>query len=298
VTDQASTLRKMTKTEMDKVAKSPKRIISKKSRFPRIIAITSGKGGVGKTNIVANLAFALTKLDKSVMVLDADLGLGNLDVLLGLTPKFNLYHVLTGEKTISEVIIKGPGMMDIMPASSGIQKLTELTKEQKLHMLTELSVLENAVDVFLIDTAAGISSNVMYFNVAAQEIMVVVSPEPTSITDSYALMKILSKEYSEKHFNLLVNCVSSAKEAMDVFKKLSLVSGRFLNISINYMGYILQDENIPKAVRKQKVLGEAYPKSQANRCFYQLAKKVCELPEQEDSKGNIKFFWRHLFQED
>ncbi|MFH1624588.1 MAG: MinD/ParA family protein [Pseudomonadota bacterium] len=296
--DQASTLRKMTK---DTIYGTEEPFVKGRLRIEkpsRIIAITSGKGGVGKTNIVANLAFALTQIGKTVMVLDADLGLGNLDVLLGLTPKFNLYHVLKGEKDISEIIVKGPGMMDILPASSGIQELTELNKEQKLRLLTELAMLDNGIDIFLIDTAAGISSNVMYFNVAAQEIMVVVSPEPTSITDSYALMKVLSKEYSEKRFNLLVNCVVSANEAMSVFRKLSLVAERFLDISINYLGYIVRDENIPKAVRQQRVLGEAYPNSQANRCFDALAKRVCELPVPANSKGNIQFFLGHLLQVD
>jgi len=296
--DQAVGLRKMRKDTNDVSGGLSKTGRRNKGTPSRIIAITSGKGGVGKTNIVANLAFALTQLGKTVMVLDADLGLGNLDVLLGLTPKYNLYHLLTGEKSISEIIVKGPGMMDILPASSGIQKLTELSREQRLHLLTELAVLDNGIDVFLIDTAAGISSNVMYFNVAAQEIMVVVSPEPTSMTDSYALMKILSTEYSEKRFNLLVNCVSDPKEAMDVFKNLSLVSDRFLDISIDYLGHVLLDENIPKAVRQQKILWEAYPNSPANKCFSALAKKIIKLPVSASPKGNIQFFWKQLLQGD
>jgi len=296
--DQAGGLRKMMENTANNTKESSQKGILEMNNPSRIIAITSGKGGVGKTNIVANLAFALTKLGKRVMVLDADLGLGNLDVLLGLTPKYNLYHVLSGEKDISEIIVKGPGQMDILPASSGIQKLTELSKEQRLSLLTEMAVLDNCTDVFLIDTAAGISSNVMYFNVAAQEIMVVVSPEPTSITDSYALMKVLSTEYSERRFNLIVNEVSSPSEGMSVFKKLSLVTERFLDISLNYIGYILLDENIPRAVRQQKVLGEAYPNSHANRCFNTLAKKICKLPLLKNSKGNIQFFWRRLLQND
>ena len=296
--DQASTLRRITKTPVHTPEELSGIDTSERKKPSRIIAITSGKGGVGKTNIVANLAFALTQMGKSVMVLDADLGLGNLDVLLGLTPEFNLYHVLTGEKDISEIIVKGPGMMDILPASSGIPKLTELTKEQKLRLLTELAVLDSGIDVLLIDTAAGISSNVMYFNVAAQEIVVVVSPEPTAMTDAYAVMKILSKQYSEKRFNLVVNCVSSSKEAISVFKNLSTVSERFLDISIDYLGYVLLDENIPRAIRQQKVLGEAYPHSQANKCFNALARKICELPTPATSKGNIQFFWTHLLQED
>ncbi len=293
-----NTSREMTNIPNEKMNKSPKADRIKKKNPPRIIAVTSGKGGVGKTSIVANLAFALTQIGKSVMILDADLGLGNLDILLGLTPKFNLNHVLTGEKCVSDITVKGPGMMQIIPASSGIQRLAELSKEQKLHFLTELSVLDQCIDVFLIDTAAGISSNVIYFNVAAQEIMVVATPEPTSLTDSYALMKVLSKEYSEKRFNLLVNCALNAKDAMTAFKKLSLVTERYLDISLDYLGYILLDENVPKAVRQQMVLGEAFPNSHANKCFNTLAQRICEFPVSGDNKGNIHFFWKHVLQYD
>jgi flagellar biosynthesis protein FlhG len=161
----------------------------------RIIAITSGKGGVGKTSIVANLGYAFGQLGKKVLILDADLGLGNLDILLGLAPKYNLSHVITGEKNITEITLEGPGNIKILPASSGIQELTLLTTKQRDHILAELDLLIEPVDILLIDTAAGISSNVMHFNAAAQEIIVVVAPEPTSITDAYALMKVLSLNY-------------------------------------------------------------------------------------------------------
>jgi len=171
----------------------------------RVIAITSGKGGVGKTNIVANLGYALCKAGKRVLIFDADLGLGNLDVLLGLTPRYNLSHVLEGQKRLSDIVISGPGQLKILPASSGIQELTRLTHSQKMNLYTDLNVLLADYDIVLIDTAAGISSNVLYFNASANEIMVVVTPEPTSITDAYALMKILSVKYQEKHFRLLVN---------------------------------------------------------------------------------------------
>ncbi|MBW2708821.1 MAG: AAA family ATPase, partial [Deltaproteobacteria bacterium] len=156
----------------------------------RVIAVTSGKGGVGKSNIVANLGFVISRLGKKVLILDADLGLGNLDVLLGLAPKYNLSHVITGAKTISEIVIEGPGKVKILPAPSGIQELSDLTDEQELRMFTALDSLIDSVDYFLIDTGAGISSNVMRFNSSAPEIIVVVSPEPTSITDAYALMKV------------------------------------------------------------------------------------------------------------
>ena len=260
----------------------------------QVISVTSGKGGVGKTNVVANLGYALTRLNKRVLVLDADVGLANMDVVLGLSPKYNLQHVLNGEKTISEVVISGPGGMKILPASSGVQELSDLSKAQKLCLLSELNSLYDETDVLLIDTSAGISSNVMYFNMAAQEILIVVSPEPTSITDAYAMMKVLFLKHSENHFRLLVNSARSAEEAKEVFNNLSLVGQKFLNLSIDYWGYIMQDDHVAKAVRQQKALVERYPHSPASRCFSDLAKRVCENRPNTSSKGNIRFFWRQI----
>ncbi|MBW2169918.1 MAG: flagellar synthesis regulator FleN, partial [Deltaproteobacteria bacterium] len=209
---------------------------------------------------------------------------------------YNLSHVIMGEKSIPEIILEGPGNMKILPASSGIQELTRLTKEQKIHILTELDSLINPIDVLLIDTAAGISSNVMYFNTTAQEILVVVTPEPTSITDAYALMKVLSIKYSEKDFKVLVNMAANVKEAYEVYRQLSLVADRFLDISIEYIGYVLFDEKVTKGVRLQKVVSEIYPNAQASMCFTSLAKNICESPLTKLPKGGTNFFWKHLLQ--
>ncbi|MBN1275858.1 MAG: MinD/ParA family protein [Deltaproteobacteria bacterium] len=268
----------------------------KKKTNTRVIAITSGKGGVGKTNIVANLGFALSRLRKKVLVLDADLGLGNLDVLLGIAPKYNLSHVVAGEKSISDIIVKGPGEMKILPAGSGIQEITDLSRDQKIRILSELDTLLDTVDILLIDTAAGISSNVMYFNVSAQNIIVVATPEPTSMTDAYALMKVLSMRYSEKKFSLLVNLAASVEEAHEVFRQLDLVAKRFLDISIEYIGYVLADKNVTKGVRHQKIVSELYPDTIASRCFATLAEKVCKLPPPKFPKGDAKIFWKSLVQ--
>jgi flagellar biosynthesis protein FlhG len=262
----------------------------------QVIAVTSGKGGVGKTNVVANLGYALTKLNKRVLILDADIGLANLDVLLGFSPKYNLQHVLSGEKTIAEVLVSGPGGMKIIPACSGVQELSDLSQAQKLCLLTELDYLYEETDVFLIDTSAGISSNVMYFNVAAQEILIVVTPEPTSITDAYAMMKVLFLKYGENHFSLLVNSAKSAEEAREVFNHVSFVGQKFLNLSIDYWGYIVRDEHVSKSVRQQKALVARYPDSPASQCFYELANKVCEQQPASTAGGNIRFFWHHLLE--
>lgn len=256
---------------------------------PKVIAITSGKGGVGKTNVVANLAVAFAMKGKNVFVLDADLGLGNLDILLGLTPRYTLAHILKSEKTIEEVVVKGPKGIRILPAASGIQELTNLQAEEKINLFTQIESLEGNVDVMLIDTAAGISQNVLFFNMVADEIIVVASPEPTSIIDAYALMKVLYLKHGEKRFKLLVNFVKGKNEALEVYKNLSLVTGRYLNIAIDYLGFIPIDDNLPKAVREQKPIVEMIPDSKASKAFIELAVIINELPPAEP-KDNIQFF--------
>lgn len=262
----------------------------------RVIAITSGKGGVGKTSIVANLGYAFSKLGKKVLILDADLGLGNLDVLLGLAPRYNLSHVVMGERSIEEILVDGPGKMKILPASSGIQELTHLTREQKIDIFTQLDSLIDSVDILFIDTAAGISTNVMDFNATAQEIVVVVSPEPTSITDAYALMKVLSLRYSEKVCKLLVNMTTRPEEGREVFRQLHLVTDRFLDISSEYLGCILYDDKVTKGVKNQKIVSELYPDTQASRCFKDLARKIANTPPLNLPEGGSNLFWKHLLQ--
>jgi flagellar biosynthesis protein FlhG len=258
----------------------------------KVIAVTSGKGGVGKTNVVVNLALAFVKLGKRVMILDADLALANVDILLGLAPKFTLQHVLTGEKKLSDILVEGPRGVKILPATSGVMELTQLTEEQKLVLLNELDTLEHEFDLLLIDTAAGVSSNVVYFNMAAEEILVIASPEPTAITDAYALMKILFTRYQEKRFRLLINSAHDSNEAEEVYRRLSLVAERFLQISLTYVGYIPLDENVPRAIRQQKAVMEAYPHSQASRSFIRIARSICQLPPARFPKGNIQFMWQ------
>ncbi|OGP21314.1 MAG: flagellar synthesis regulator FleN [Deltaproteobacteria bacterium GWA2_55_10] len=260
----------------------------------RVIAVSSGKGGVGKTNTVANLAIAFARMGKRVLLLDADLGLGNLDVLLGLAPRFNMGHLLRGEKGIQEVLVDGPEGIKILPASSGVQELTALSTEERLCMASHLEELESLFDIMIIDTGAGISDNVLFFNVSAQEIMVVVTPEPTAITDAYALMKVLLNKHGERRFKLLVNEVKSRKEGQDVYRKISLAAERFLNISVEYIGCVLLDENIQKSVIRQKAVIELYPESKASQCYQEIAREICELPVQDGLKGGMQFFWRQF----
>jgi flagellar biosynthesis protein FlhG len=260
----------------------------------QVIAVTSGKGGVGKTNVVANLAVALAQAGKRVLVLDADLALSNLDVLLGLVPKYTLEHVLAGEKQLSDIVLPGPGGIMILPASSGMQDLTALTRDQQLILQEQLDQMAPLIDTLLIDTGAGMSSNVLFFAVAAQQIVVVASPEPTSLTDAYALMKVLSNRFSERRFRLLVNMARNQPEGREVYRKIGLVADRFLNISIDYVGYIPDDDYVPMAVRRQRAVVELFPQAPSSREFYRLADTVAGWTVPEGPKGTVQFFWRRL----
>jgi len=264
----------------------------------RVIAITSGKGGVGKTNIATNLAYHLSQMNRKTLVLDADMGLANIDVILGIAPKHNLYHVLRGEKALRDVIVDGPGGMKILPATSGIQEMADLSRGEKLALLDELDGLGTELDFMLIDTAAGIAGNVIYFNVAAREIIVVVSPEPTSITDAYALIKILYSNYGEKRFMLLVNMVRNSNEAREVFLKVSNATSHFLNLSIEYLGYVFDDAKVTEAVRRQKALAEIYPDSRASKCLQSIARKLCRLQPEFSESGSLKFFWKSIVEKE
>lgn len=290
--NQAYTLKKiMDQTRNSRDYSSP----PSTSVLPRVICVTSGKGGVGKTNVVVNLAFALSGLGKKILVLDADLNLANVDVLLGLTPRYNLHHVFIGEKTLKEILVKGPGSVYILPASSGVLELADLSEEQKLYFLAEMSELGEDFDILLIDTAAGINKNIIYFALAAEERIVVLTPEPTSLTDAYALIKVLSSRHDIKKFRILINSAHSAKEALAVFRQLTLVADRFLDtLSLDYLGHIPADQKLQKSVREQRLVSEAYPQSASASMFCKLAENIAEEGKVIQSDGNIKFFWQRL----
>jgi len=229
--DQATNLRKMIKGESDRIytlKRSNKDGLFSTINNPKVIAITSGKGGVGKTNVVGNLAIACQRMGKRVLIFDADLGLANIDIIFGINPKYNIEDVIKGKKELSQIIVKGPEDVAIIPASSGVQELAHLTEGQKINLLNEFDILNNMFDVLLVDTGAGISSNVIYFNLAAEERMVVVSPEPTSITDAYALIKVMFYQHGTKNFFLLLNMVGDEREAKSVYRNLSRVAARFM----------------------------------------------------------------------
>lgn len=288
VADQAETLRTLNPN------KPANRLKDSSSTITRVYAITSGKGGVGKTAVVANTAVSLAKIGKSVLILDADLGLANIDVVFGLAPPYNLNHFFNGENELEEILVEGPFGIKILPAGSGIQNFTRLDAHQKMKLLDGLDSMHNNFDFVLIDTEAGISENVTYFNTAAQEILVVTTPDPTAITDAYALMKLLSTQYHEKHFNLVVNQIHSEEEALDVYRKLTMVSNRYLDISIDYLGSIPEDRQMIESIRKQQVIVERYPSSDISCAFTKLAARISSEKAPTEPKGNLQFFWKKL----
>lgn len=287
--DQAGTLRALSRDARGGDAPGEKAL-----KTARVISVTSGKGGVGKTICVANLALVLARRGYRVLVIDADLGLANVDLYFGLSPRYNLNHFFAGEKKLEEISIFTEDGICILPAGSGFQEYTRLSATQKMVFMEGLEVLHGSFDVVLIDTEAGISENVTYFNVAAQDILVITTPEPTAISDAYALMKLLSTRFHEKRFKLVVNSVTSENEALDVYQKLTMVSSRFIDISIDFLGAIPLDKRFTASVRSQKTLVELYPKSKASTAFAEIAGNLDLCAENQAPKGTQQFFWDRL----
>lgn len=260
---------------------------------PHVITITSGKGGVGKTNLTANIGWHLRQLRRRVLILDADLGLANIDVLLGISPEFNLGHVIRGEKSMAEVLTRGPGGMRVLPADSGVTELTDLSDAQRMRILTEMESLQEEFDYILIDTGAGIAGNVMYFNLAAQTMIVIVTPEPTSLTDAYALIKVLSGRYKQRHFKIVANDVRDDAEGSDVFTNLTRVTDRFLNVSLDYLGCVPHAPQLRRAVQMQRLLSEVEPNSAASAAIRKLARRIGAF-ENDPLKCDLGILWRNL----
>jgi len=279
--DQANGLRKMT---------------SAAPRPVKVIAVASGKGGVGKTNITVNLGVALAIQGKQVLLLDADLGLANIDVMLGLHPQYNLQHVLNGSKTLAEIIVEGPAGLKIIPAASGVQKMAELSPAEHAGMIQAFSEMDQHIDILLIDSAAGIADSVVSFTRAAQEVIVVVCDEPASITDAYAFIKLLSREYNVNRFHVVANMCRTIQEGRELFNKISMVCDRFLEVNLDFMGIVPFDEDLRHAVKKQRAVVEFLPRSKSAVAFTHLAKKIEFWPVQKQPRGNMEFFVERLIQ--
>jgi len=260
----------------------------------QVITVSSGKGGVGKTNVSVNLSLAMVAAGKDVLLLDADLGLANVDLLLGLRTKYNLSHVISGERTLEQVVVKGPGGLNIIPAASGMQMMSELNNAQHAGVIQAFNDLKMPLDVLVVDTAAGISDGVVSFVRASNEVIVVVCNEPTSLTDAYALIKVMSEEHNVYKFNILANSVRGPREGAQLFKKLTRVTDYYLDVSLNFMGEVPYDEYLVKAVKKQQAVMQSFPQSPSAMAFRKLAKKALSWPLPKKASGHLSFFVERL----
>ncbi len=262
----------------------------------RVIAVTSGKGGVGKTTVAINTALALAEKGKRVMLMDADLGLANVDVMLGLRHKLNLSHVLNGECDLEDIILTGPRGIKIIPASSGVRQMADLSEREQAGLIHAFSSLTKQADVLIIDTAAGINASTVKFCTAAQEILLVVCNEPASITDAYATIKVLNQDYGISRFRILANMAQSAMEGAHIFQKLVDVTEQFLNVSLDLVGTIPYDLNSRKVVQQRKAIFDVLPGSGASRAYKKLADRTEKWSLPRQANGNLQFFIEQLVQ--
>lgn len=280
--DQAEQLRKLVKNQ------------GRQQSAARVITVTSGKGGVGKTSIAVNLAIQIQRMGKRVIILDADFGLANIEVMLGIRPKYNLADLMFRGKTLNEIITQGPEGIGFISGGSGIQELARMTKEQVMYLTQKLVELDAMADVIIVDTGAGIADNVLEFVTASSEVILVATPEPTSITDAYALLKALNRRagFSREHtsIRMISNRVGSEAEGRSLYEKMSVVVDKFLNIQPEFLGIIPQDDMISKAVMVQKPITMAYPNSPAAKALQAIAGKLCDGMQQESKKGITGLF--------
>lgn len=260
----------------------------------RVLAITSGKGGVGKTNTVANLAYLVSaRAGRRALVFDADLGLANMDILLGITPRNNIADVISGQCNLQDVIVEGPGNIHIIPAGSGLDELTRLKDSDYRTLLDQVAHIDSDYDVIFIDTGAGISGSVTNFLAAAEEIIVVTTPEPTAFTDAYAVIKLLLGKYRKSDVQLLVNMAQNAAEAQGVHTRMNMMLKRFTGGEVRYLGWIPSDENLLKCIRKQQLIVQEFPASPASRAFMNVAKRMfSDVESLERPRSNISAFVR------
>jgi len=287
--DQAEKLRQLVRSKpSESLPKAAMRLdspaMAETERKARLITITSGKGGVGKTSVATNVAIEMALRGQRVVVFDADLSLANIDVLLGLRPRFNLNHVVNGERTLSEVLVKGPHNIQIVPASSGVQALANLSREQIDRLTGQFSRLERNCDFLLIDTAAGISDNVMSFVHAADEVLIVTTPEPTAYTDAYAMIKVISEQQAPGEIGLVINMAQSRREAQNAAAGIVLISKQFLQVGVKDYGYVPRDPEVPRAIRRQEAFTLYNPSAPASRSIRALAVRLLKerVPESKD----------------
>ena len=280
--DQAQNLRNIVKKNT---------VVKENEKKSRIITVTSGKGGVGKTSVSINLAIQFRLQGKSVIIFDADFGLANIEVMIGAIPKYNLSDLIYRGKDLNDIIMKGPMDIGFISGGSGISGFGDLTKEQLTYLVYKIKELESMADIIIIDTGAGISSAVMDFVVVSNEVILVTTPEPTSITDSYSLLKALNKrddfDKSQNHIKIVANRVRSYEEGANLYNKLNVVVNKFLNFNIEFLGIIENDDNMSKAVIQQKPISMAYPNSKGAKSFKKISDTLLEkkTTDEDEQKG-------------
>jgi|SRR5579885_2755062 flagellar biosynthesis protein FlhG len=260
----------------------------------RILSVTGGKGGIGKTTISVNLAISYAKMRKKVLLFDADLGLANVDVLLGLKPNKNLHDYLSGNCELADICITGPHDLKIIPAASGIQKMAELSPIESVELIRSFSTLTEDIDVMIIDMASGISSQVIDFTHASQDILVVICNDPSSLMDSYAVIKILHQKYGRGRFGVVVNKAKNIQEGYDVFSRFQEAIAKFINVSMHYLGHIPQDDYVSISARERAPVVEKFPLSEAATAFNELCHAINHWRNDDAVVGGIHFFFERL----
>jgi flagellar biosynthesis protein FlhG len=283
--DQAEALRNLVKQQE----------LQEEGRTTRVVTVTSGKGGVGKSNFSLNFALSLQRLGKKVLVFDADIGMANIDVLMGISSTYNLYHLLKQEKTIWEIVQEGPEGLNFIAGGSGFRDLMDLSQEQLDRFEVEISKLHGKYDVILFDTGAGLSKETVKFITAAQETIVVTTPEPTSITDAYALIKMVKSMEVDVHFKLIVNRAADPREGKQTADKIAMVAQRFLQSDLPHLGILPDDPNVSKAVKRQIPFTVAYPGSEASVAIDRIARHFLEIPQSSTASSGVKGFLHKMF---
>jgi flagellar biosynthesis protein FlhG len=261
---------------------------------PRVIAVASGKGGVGKTSVSVNLALSLVNAGQRTLLLDTDLGLANVDVMLGLSPRFTLADVIAGRCELADTVLEGPGGLWVVPAASGKRHMAELTPQEHVGLVHAFSQLDLPIDTMVVDTAAGIADGVLTFCQAAQDVIVVVCDEPASVTDAYALIKVLSSERNVNRVQVLANQVMHPAEGRQLFDKLERVTARFLDVTMSYLGAIPRDEWLRRAVQRQEAVVEAFPSAPSALAFREIARRAAQWQAPAGSRGGVEFFLERL----
>ena len=268
----------------------------------RVIAVTSGKGGVGKTSLSVNLAIQLSKRGKRVVIIDADFGLANVEIMLGIRPQHTMSDLIYNDMNIDDIITRGPLDIGFISGGSGVQDMVNLDREQVRMLISKLVRLDTLADVIIIDTGAGISDSVLEFVLSSPEVLIVATPEPTSITDAYSLLKAVNrnKDFSakDKKIEIVTNRVGNQEEGKEIYNKLNIVSTKFLNIPLDYLGAILQDGNASRSIIEQKPISLAFPYSSATRCYQDICNRLFTFQEQEDEpkEGIASFFLNFIKQ--